>query len=318
MLKELKFVQGAVAKKDIITALTHFDITDGIISAYNGIISLSSPIAFNINCKPKAVPLVKAIGKCEDTVSMSLTPGGKLKIVSGPFKALIECSDEVTSVPSPEGDIVAIDGEALLKAFKALTPFVGNDASRPWSNGILLKGASAFATNNVTLCEYWIGNPFPCNANIPSACVAEIVRLNEAPVGLRMAENSMTFYYEEHRWIRTQLYSVDDWPDLDRILSLPHNATPIDPELFVAADVLKDFCDKIGRLYLVDGAMRTHEDDALGASYDLPGSTVTAIFQREMLMLLKDRATTIDLTTYPAPCLFFGNVIRGAIIGMRQ
>lgn len=318
MLKELKFVQGAVAKKDIITALTHFDITNGVIRAYNGIIALSSPIAFNIDCKPKAIPLVKAISKCEETVSMSMTPGGKLRIVSGPFRALIECSDEPSSLATPEGEPVAINGPALLQAFKSLTPFIGNDASRPWSNGVLLKGSSAFATNNVTLCEYWVGTQFRRSANIPSACIAEICRINEPPVYALMSENSMTFYYDEHRWIKSQLYAVDDWPDLDRVLNVPHNAVPINEEIFTASEVIKDFTDKLGRLYFTEGVVRTHEDESLGASYALPGSTMQGIYQREMLMLLKDRAKKVDFSTYPRPCLFFGDVIRGAIIGMKQ
>lgn len=87
MLKELKFVQGAVAKKDLLPAMTHFAIEGGHVRSYNGTLALSSPIPFDIDCKPKAGPLVQAIANCNDTVTLSMTPAGKLRIQSGKFWA---------------------------------------------------------------------------------------------------------------------------------------------------------------------------------------------------------------------------------------
>ena len=195
MLKELKFVQGAVAKKDFLPAMTHFVIEDGVVRSYNGMIALSSPIPFDINCKPKAAQLVKAISLCEDTIAMSMTPAGKLKIQSGTFKSFIECITEETSHVLPEGDFVQdFNGELLLKAFTVLLNFVGNDASRPWTNGILLKGCSAYATNNVIAVEYWLG-------------VAVPLKLTFLPLALK------SFYeLKKHRYkfklLRTRLLSI--------------------------------------------------------------------------------------------------------------
>ena len=73
MLNELKFVQGSVAKKDFLPALTHFAIADGKVRGYNGSIALCSPIPFDIVCNPKAEPLVRAIANCSDTVALALT-----------------------------------------------------------------------------------------------------------------------------------------------------------------------------------------------------------------------------------------------------
>ena len=67
MLEVLKFVKGAVGKKDYVPALTHFQIADGRITGFNGKISLSSPIALDLECCPKAIPFVKAIEACTDT-----------------------------------------------------------------------------------------------------------------------------------------------------------------------------------------------------------------------------------------------------------
>lgn len=318
MLKELKFVQGAVAKKDFLPHMTHFIIEAGRVRSYNGMIALSSPIPFDIDCKPKGDSLVKAIANCTDTVTLSMTPAGKLRITSGKFKAFIECIDEDTAHVMPEGEEVNFDGELLLKALKVIYPFIGDDASRPWSNGVLLRGQSAYATNNVTLIEYWLGAEFPSTVNIPRAAIQEMLRVNEAPIGAQIASNSITFHYSDGRWIRSQLF-VTKWPDLGKVLNAPAAPTPVDKRVFEALEALKPFLDKMSRVYFSDGVASTVRDaTADGASYEIPGLPFAGIYNHNMLSLLKDVAQQADFSTYPAPCIFYGERLRGAIIGMRN
>lgn len=316
MLKELKFVQGAVAKKDIVPAMTHFAIEDSVVRSFNGIVALSSPIPFNIDCKPKAAPLVKAISHCNDTVSLSMTTGGRLKIVSGPFKAFIECHHDESPHVMPDGELVPIDGHKLREGLEALEPFIGNDASRPWTGGVLLRGHSAYATNNVVLAEYWMGVEFPYVINVPKAAIIEFLRIEEECNLIQISEKSITFHFSDKKWIRTALLATE-WPDLNPILDKPTNPVPVPDELFEALESLKPFTDKLGRVFLFNGRAYTHEGTEEGASYDLPNFNVTGIYRIEMLELLKGIATKADLSFYPAPCLFFGDKLRGAIIGMK-
>lgn len=317
MLKELKFVQGAVAKKDLLPAMTHFRIEKGTVRAYNGTLAICSPIPFDIDCIPKAEPLVRAIGHCQETVTLSMTPGGKLRIQSGKFRAFIDCVDGETPHVDPAGQEVFFDGEVLLKACKTLIGFVGDDASRPWTNGILLRGQSAFATNNVCLVEYWLGTEVPFVANIPRAAIKEMLRVNEPPTHCQLEQNSITFHYTDGRWIRTQLFETC-WPDLSKILDQASDAAPIDPRLFDGLDMLSGFSDDIGRVYVKDGVLRTHFDADIGATYEVDGLGILGAYQIKMLALLKGVATHADFGRYPEPALFFGDRLRGAIIGMRM
>ena len=317
MLKELKFVQGAVAKKEFIPALTHFAVENGTVRGYNGCLALCSPIPFDITCKPKAEPLIRAIANCEDNIQLTLTPNGRLSIKSGRFKAFIDCIDGDTPHAMPEGVTVDIDGDNLLAALKAVAPFMGDDASRPWSNGVLLQGESAFATNNVTLVEYWTGVPMPKPINIPRAAVREMLRIDEAPVGAQITDTSITFHYFEGRWLRTQLFETS-WPDLGKVLNRESNAIQLDEKLFDGLAVLKPFTDKLGRvIFTGDGKIVTHESDSDGACYELDDFYFQGVYQIEMLALLQGTAKAIDWTGYPGPCMFFGDRLRGAIIGMR-
>jgi DNA polymerase III sliding clamp (beta) subunit (PCNA family) len=314
MLKELKFVMGAVSKKDMIPAMKHFAIESGRVRSYNGTLALSSPIPFNIDCYPRADMLYKAIASCDETVTLSLTPAGKLSVKSGAFRALISCVEKSEVHLEPTGEKFTVDGVPLLKAFKVLEPFIGDDASRPWANGILLRGQSAFATCNVVLCEYWLGATFPHVVNIPAAAVREVIRIGEEPHELQMDENSISFLYSDGRWIRTQLFSTE-WPDLAKVLEKQCNAKPVDDRIFNALDKLKAFTDKSGRVIFKAGMASTHDAEEEGGHIEIYGSEMQGIYSLEMLSLLKGVAQQADFSTYPKPCLFYGDRLRGAIVG---
>ena len=87
--------------------------------------------------------------------------------------------------------------------------------------------------------------------------------------------------------------------------------------MFDATTVVKPFVDKLGRLYFGNGIIRTHKDEGEGAAYEIPDLQWEGIYQIDMINLLKDIVINIDWSTYPNPCMFFGENIRGAIIGMR-
>lgn len=317
MLKELRFVQGAVSRKDFIPAMTHFAIENSRVRSYNGILALSSPIPFDINCYPKADMLVKAIGNCEETVALAITAAGRLSVKSGAFRALIQCVEKSDVHVEPSGDIVECDGATLLKAFQVLEPFCGDDASRSWTNGILLRRQSAFATCNVILCEYWCGVDFPRVVNIPLAAVKEVIRIGEPPSYLQMDDKSVTFHYDNGRWIRTQLYSTE-WPDIEKVFDKAaqgSNPQPTDIRIFAAMQKLKPFTDKTGRVLFFPGTVCTHESQEEGGHVELEGSLMQGIYSLDMLMRLEGAAKEVDFTTYPKPCMFFGDRLRGAIVG---
>lgn len=319
MLKALKFVQGSIAKKDFLPALTHFVIEYGRVRGFNGVLALCSPIPFDIACRPKADDLIKAIAVCDDTIQLNLTPAGRLSVKSGKFKTLIPCVEGDTPHPVPEGQFVQFDGATLLAGLKAVEPFIGNDASRKWANGVLVRDGSLFATNNIMLVQYWVGSMFPNVVNIPAVAVKEMLRINEPPSFAQIADGNITFHYEGDRWLRTQLYDTDTWPDLGKVLDRASNQQPIDEELFKGLEFIKPFVGKLGAVIFQDQFITTHEGDEDGATYDVPNLIgIEGRYNITHLELLKDTAKTIDWSGYPGPCMFQNDRLRGAIIGMRS
>lgn len=317
-LHSLKFVQGAVSKKDFVQELTHFVFQGGHVRASNGLLTISSPVDFDVECAPKAEPLVRAIAQCSDVVSLSMTPANRLRLQSGPFRAFIECV-EMDNLPHqlPDGIDVAVDGQVLVDAMQTLLPFVGDDATRPWSNGMLIRGQSAFATNNICLVEYWLGTDFPFTANIPLPIIREMLRVGEIPSHAQLSSSAITFHYEDGRWMKTMLYSTE-WPDLARILNNSGNAQPIPENFFVALEFLKSFTNVQDTVYFDNGRITTSRDEGVGASYAIDGLPPVGVYRRGMLAKLEGAATRIDFSLYPAPLMFYGDRLRGAIIGLLE
>lgn len=317
LLASLKFCQGAVAKKDLVPGMTHFAIEKGFIRAYNGALGLCAPIAFDIDCKPNAAQLVKAISNCssEHVVTISMTANGRLRIQNGPYRALVDCLDEPTPHVEPEGDRVEFDGAAIRKAFEHLLPFVGNDASRQWTNGVLLHGQSAYATNNVIICQFWLGTAIPRTLNIPSDAIKEFLRVGEDPTFAQVTDSSITFHFPGDRWIRSGLWETKPETILAVLDRCKGEPTDIHPAFFTGLDTIKAFTDKIGNVYFKDGELRTHLDENVGASYQLENFPYAGCYALEMLQLLDGVAEKIDWSTYPNPVVFHGSMLRGVLAG---
>ncbi|MDH5573059.1 MAG: hypothetical protein OEY89_14960, partial [Gammaproteobacteria bacterium] len=313
----LKFIQGAISTKDFVPSLTHFHIKGGIIQGYNGVIALNSTIPLNINCSPNASNFIKAIDKCTEVVELKLMKS-KLNIKSGSFKANINCLDDEFEHLQPEGTFVSIDGDKLLQAFRTLSPLMGFDASRLWTNGILLKNGGAFATNNVIAARYDIGAIFPFVINIPSIAIKEILRIKEIPVNLQITDRHVTFHYTEGRWLRSSLY-VNEWPDLDALIGDSISDPEIGENFYTGLDSIQSFASDINSVYFKDGTMSTSlNPDESEATYDMQSINFEAVYNVKMLQLLKGIATSMDLSKYPNPGTFKGDNVKGVIIGLRM
>jgi DNA polymerase III sliding clamp (beta) subunit (PCNA family) len=315
MLNSLKFVQGAVASKDFVPELCHFKIENGTVQGYNGMMGLCCPIDLDLNVSPKAVPFVKAIQTCKDTVQLHVTPAGKLSVKSGKFKAFIDCHKDSFPDAVPEGLEFKFGG-GLQGVLKALAPFIAEDASRPWARGILLRGQSAFATNNICLIEHWLPAPSPAEVNIPRAAVMELIRIGEEPEKIQVNETSATFHFSGNRWLRTQTYSTQ-WPDLSLILNRPNSAETVPAGLYEAVADLSPFVDDLGRIFFKDGNISTGQTEGEGAAHEVAGIPEGGCYHFKQLLLLEKVVKKIDFGAYPNPCIFYGDGVRGAIVGMR-
>lgn len=322
MLRELKFIVGAVAKKDYVPALTHIKIKNGWAQGFNGELSSACRIALDLDVMPLAPRMIEAIAACKDTVALTMTPAGKLSVKSGSFKSFVPCmeaTDEaLQTFPLPEGERQPVD-EQFLEMLKALQPFMSDDASRPWAQGIMLDKNFAFATNNVMLAQYWHGIDVPVKVTIPALAVNEIIKLKETPTHIQSTDNSVTVWFGPEKWMRTQLVENGFPEQVYDIMESPgQEGIPIEQLVgfHEALETLKRFVDETGSVHFLDGVIATTKEAEDGTHIEVPGVPQGPSFNIKYLLLLAD-ARAIDFTPFPAPCRFWGKNrrLRGIFTG---
>jgi len=319
LLMALKFVQGAVARKDFVPALTHFRISNGTVRGFNGALAISSPIDLDLDVSPAAVPFVKAISACNETIALHVAANGKLVIRSGAFRANID-TDAPANFPDirPSGAYVNLPDD-FLPALAYLEPFIAEDASRPWACGILFDGQYAYATNNIVLVQYWLGFNFPSRVNIPANAVRELLRIGKSPVRLQVSDTRLTFHYGDGAWVSTTLFE-SQWPDtnalLDRHLEAPVHE--VAPAFWAAVEQVLPFADELGRCYFNGSCIATGSDPELAGYSVAVSCPESGIFNIKQLFNLRAIVKQIGFASYPNPVPFFGERSRGIIVGLRS
>lgn len=322
MLDSLRFVATAVARKDYVPELTHFKITNGRVTGFNGVIALSSDIDVDLDIYPNASKLLAAIRACPGTIALNMTPAGKLAVRSEKFKSFVDCLPEDTGMfIEPDGEEVDL-GPNFLPGLKALAPAMGIDASRPWAMGIRVQRRSMFATNNVMLAEYWHDTEVPVTVVIPAVAVNEILRINEAPSKVQVTDHSISFWFGPTRWLRSSLVETEGWPTdkMDAILSASTGEQlPFPDGFFDNVEKLKPFLNDSGTIFMTPTRISTSKDEGEGTSIEMELSSLTDMqaYHYKQLALLGELATKIDWTAYPRPCMFTGERLRGALVGQR-
>lgn len=178
-------------------------VKDGRAQAGNGRYTLEVPAAELPDMCTPADRLHAAMRACSGSPEFKLTDVSVM-VRSGAMKVrlpLIDAASYPVTQPDPPVHSLAEDLGALLKR---QLPFIAADASRPWATSVCLAAGKAYATNNVVICRQPFPFPFNHPVNLPLATVEAIID-NPNPVSLGVSERSLTFYYADGSWIKTQL-----------------------------------------------------------------------------------------------------------------
>lgn len=308
----LKFVRGAVAKKDFVPEFTFFRIRDRKVQAYNGQMSLCHPIDLDLDVAPKAKLFEAALNAVpEDTpVSITVTQAQRLSIKAGKFRVLVACHMNIADnfFPEPQGTRYEIN-LGLLEIFKDTLPFVAEDASRPWARAIKLTGNSAYATNNVVLVERWCPVAIPHEVVVPVDVVEQIVRMGVEPCAMQVSEGSVTFHFPNESWVRSQLFA-DPWPNVAAVIDQPMNGLQPVPENFYE-DIkrLEKFITDNNTITLKGNVLSTTEAEGEGAHLEIPQALGDGKFHIKVLTKVASVATRVDFRNRPA--VFAAKGLRG-------
>lgn len=324
LLSALKFI-SLITKEIGTPSETHVRLQSNWATASNGILALGHPIQNEaLYCCPQNKLLIDALSKCTNEITfepiISLSGMGQLSIKSGKLKAIIPClAPDLINCIGPDEPIATIDNR-LKDGFEAVgMSTIENNSQTIYNASILLNGQSIVGTDGKVLIEYWHGIDLPKNLPIPKNVIAPLLKSNKTLAQFGMSKTSVTFWYDDGAWIKSQLYA-EEWPDVSAILERPSQQSTVPKGFFDGLDAIKGFTDSA--VYFGPGIVRSHSDDAAGASYEVPGLPAGPIFNLKQLLMLKSHIETVDFQV-AGPftgnmLLWFGKNCRGAVSGITQ
>ena len=318
MRDALNLVRGAVSTKNLLPVLTHFHLYAGRVQGGNGKVVIDVPCSElrNFNCTVPAERFLKAIDACDGNPKFKLTEGGKLTVSRAKFRATLPLADhESFPVVELERNRTTSYGSdvALLPVLRKLYPFIGEDASRPWSCGILFRGGYAWATNNVCLARVPYTLP---EILLPVFAVDELLRIAQEPSSVDQGDNWIGFRFEGGWWMRAQKL-VNAWPGVEKFIPTALTGNSWDAQQ-IAEAVRKviPFCPDPKQPVVETGPQGVStlqgEMSAVVGQEGLPETR----WRAEPLLAALDAATHIDLSTYPGACYWHGEGIDGVVVGL--
>lgn len=192
-LEQLNFVSKAQTKAGV-PYQTHCVIKNGILSAFDGTITIGINCNFDFEACPHTTTLIDAIKNCASDVSITQLNSCALSIKSGKFKATINCmpADQMICI-DPDPKIATIDNK-ILDAFNAVVNIISESATREILAGALLQCNTVIATNGALLVEYWHGINLPSGLLLPRKFIKAVIDSNKNLSGFGFSPKSVTLF----------------------------------------------------------------------------------------------------------------------------
>jgi hypothetical protein len=307
MLEALEFAFGAVPTNEgILPIFTQFLLSHGRVQASNGRISIDSPVKDLkvTGCLP-AERLIKALRAGGKKSHFSVTDGGKLSIKAGSFRALLpltEAGNFPRAHPS-EGSRHKIR-KGFVALIKRMRPFVGDDATRPWVSNIVFDHDLILTTSNACIACFEAKGFTPFS--VPIFAVDEILRIGEDPMAYSVDAQSITFFWEDSSWLKSQLIA-GEWPieTVIKYLSTKTKPKPLPPDLSAAVEKLVPFCQdqKHPVIHFSDKGISTSPGDTQA---EIEGFTLEPIcFDARNIVPILSAANKAEIRTGDRPVGFF-------------
>lgn len=304
---------------------THINLQYQTAVAYNDVLSAGIKIEEEIVAAPNAKVFRSALSKCGEGYTLSID-GSKIIVKSGKFKAVVPCIDPTLLANRlPDDPCAIIDDrfKAALECIDVIKPEA--NASQIHLLSFLLNGQSVISTDGKIIIEYWHGIDLPIIA-IPKSIIAAIVGNSKKLAKFGFSNTSVTFYFEDNSWVKSQLY-VEQWPmeTTQNILNKNCNPSPIPVDFFNGLESVIPFSEN-GSVYFKRDKICSHKSEEAGAIFDVAGLPNGPIYTAKYLAMIKSLATKIDFAVSANGSVhkdnasgyllfFFGNNVRGVIAG---
>jgi hypothetical protein len=284
--------------------------------ASNGILMLATKVADDMQACPHTLQFLDALSKCHEEVSITQLTQNAISVNCGDFRAIIPCAnyDELAlTITAPDVETNPV-GNKLKTAFKLLTPMLNEKAEHGYLASVCLKQNSVIATNGTLLIELWHGMNLPGEFLIPKSSAHAIAECNKNLKGFGASANSVTFYFDDGSFLKSQLFS-EKFPPYEHFFLPNINPWALPEKFFQAIRSIESFTAD-GIVYFTDGFIASATNSNIASTFRIEGLPNNMAFNSKYLLMCESAMKNVFFDTNEDQVFFFGEMVRGIIKGV--
>lgn len=297
---------------------THAMIHAGYCTTYDGVLTFGHPVQEQFSALPHFGQLLAAVRSAGDSgMSIAQLDMGRLSIKAKKFRVVVPCLQDPALVHRhmPDQPVSMLDSR-MRDGFEIMKQVATKNAEHVLTASVLVDNGTMTATDRKLLVQFWHGLGFP-KLTVPANFVEAVLKVPKDLVSFGYTDSSLTFWFADHSYIRTQLYS-EEWPDIDGVWPMSWDGMQQLPdEFFEALAQIRPFVPKETRHILCyEHKMQTHDEDNTGAVIDCPGLLESPYgIDVDRILGLRGKVTHMDYANREVAC-FIGPNLRGVCTQM--
>jgi len=283
----------------------------GTVYMSDGIVSCGCLCHVEITTSIEVKKLLKALKAAKSGYTFTILDNSSIALKSGRLKAVIPTIDYIADKLYPDPILHSENVETFIRALTVASAVTKDKASHIVNASVLVYNTSCYGTDTQLLIEYWHGIPISTELTIPKTFIAALSKIKKLPVGIGYSKKSLTVWFNDRSWIRTQLYE-NSWP-VENVLDLfkpTSTYLPIHTELGQALEELSAFVGIDGRILLSDN----HISSSNKSSYDIDVYVQDVACNCKLLQIVCKYATGWDVSSrIDRHIAFVGENLRGLL-----
>lgn len=292
------------------------NISYGWACASNDIVTIGVPIDMNLFACPHFVTFSKALTECEaDDLSITQIDAETLVVNSGDMKARVPCVDPSrVEIPAPDPNI-AVVGNGVKAALAACATVTDAEHQNPAFMGVLLQSGSTVGINGHIMLEYWHGVDLPPNLLIPKESATIIGKCKKNMNGFGFSESSVTFWFDDGSFIKSQLLRAD-YPNYQSLFpSYKLNTIKLHKMFERGVKNIKNFAPE-GNVYFFEGTLQTNVRTTDASTFKIEGLPEGMAFSVKYLLTMVPYMEEVYFQKEAKRAFVFTQNTRGVIMGI--
>lgn len=245
------------------TYSTHASINFGWLSTYSGIVQYGIQVDTPMTAFPNYSLFLSALRAAKgDTVQLSQISPERLAIKGKGFRTVVPCLADQTLVPrhAPDNPVGGLDSR-IREGFEMMRQVARKTGETVMSSAVKMFPNYMVACDNRMVAMFWHGHNFP-ELVVPADFIEAVLRVPKAIMSFGFTpDQSLTFWFEDNSFIRTQLYA-EGYPDVNSVIPSDWSGLqPIPEAFFPAIEKIEPFIGKgVKCVWVRKGELHTMSD----------------------------------------------------------